>query len=103
MEPANPPFPTPWNLWFQPEAGSQASKRIFESAEGVIIPATRQNAGRLSIALSPGGVNDPAGTAWAAVIFVSGSVSAARLSHATGDRAAANAAMQMSRAMIRIS
>jgi hypothetical protein len=36
---------------------------MSESADGLIIPATRQKPGRLEIDEPPGGVNDPYGTA----------------------------------------
>src|SRR5580692_74885 len=44
MEPAKPPLPRPWYLLFQAEAGgSQSSKRMSESAVGLMVPSTRQN------------------------------------------------------------
>src|SRR5438552_18490507 len=72
MLPAQPPLPTPENRPFQFCNGSHTSKRMCESLVGAISPATRQNGGRVVIALlDPGGVNDPVVTAWAAVIVVS--------------------------------
>ena len=74
MVPAQPPLPTPANLPFQFCSGSQTSNRMCESLVGSIAPATRQNGGRLVIALvDPGGVNDPPVTASAVRIVVSGS------------------------------
>ena len=54
------PLPTPWNLPFQLDAGIQTSNWISESEDGLIMPDTRQNAGRLGIALPPGALNAPA-------------------------------------------
>src|SRR5581483_11753618 len=51
---------------------------MFESLVGLIIPATRQNAGRLGMGLPSGGVNEPAGTASATVIVAPDSASLAR-------------------------
>jgi hypothetical protein len=75
MEPAKPPLPTPWNLPVHPEAGIQTSNWMFESSDGLITPATRQNAGTSPAAGLSGGVYGPAGTATAAVIVVAGSES----------------------------
>src|SRR5262245_60889592 len=82
MEPAQPPLPTPWNLPFHPDAGIQTSSLMSESVVGATVAATRQNAGTSGIAWAAwlpaaGGVNDPAGTSWAMVIVVLGSLSAA--------------------------
>ena len=44
MEPAAPPLPVCRNLPFQ-LVGSQTSKRMSESADGLIDPVTRQNSG----------------------------------------------------------
>src|ERR1022692_4980142 len=81
MEPAKPPLPAPWNLPFQLEAGIQTSNWISESDEGLITPATRQNAGRLDMALPLGGVKLPAGTDSARVMDVAGRSSLLRASH----------------------
>src|SRR5947209_8081659 len=90
MVPAKPPLPTPWNFPFHPEAGIQTSNWISESAVGLILPATRQKAGRFRIGFPPGGVNSPAGRGSAIVIDVFGSASEARFSHvaASAGRAA---------------
>jgi hypothetical protein len=45
---------------------------MAESALGVKVAATRQNAGRFGIGVPEGGVNVPAGTSSAAVIAVCG-------------------------------
>src|SRR2546425_1173786 len=86
ISPDQPPFPTPMNLPFQSIAGIQTSNLMSESFVGLISPATRQKAGKLSNggpgnANGLGGVNVPVGSDFARVIVVSGKVSAARLSH----------------------
>src|SRR5580765_4322277 len=54
---------------------------MFESLVGLITPATRQNGGRLAMALgAPGGVNDPSVIGCARVMVVPSSAAAARLS-----------------------
>jgi len=66
---------------------------MSESVEGVRVAATRQNAGRpLILAVFPGGVNSPVVTGCAAMIFVFGSASRARLSHVFGTATALLAA-----------
>src|SRR6476469_1537311 len=84
MDPANPPFPTPRYLPFQPVSGSHTSILISESLAGLIVAATRQNAGRFFTeaggTLAPGGINAPAATGCADVMVVSGRFSAAMLS-----------------------
>ena len=45
MTPAHPPPPTAWYLPFHPDAGSQTSALMSESALGVSVAETRQNAG----------------------------------------------------------
>src|SRR6476661_8910145 len=84
MDPANPPFPSPRYLPFHPVSGSHTSILISESLAGLIVAATRQNAGKFFTeaggALSPGGMNAPAATGCADVMVVSGRFSAARLS-----------------------
>ena len=40
--PAVPPLPSTWNRPFQPETGIQASKMMFETLVGLIVPRTRQ-------------------------------------------------------------
>src|SRR5579871_190977 len=84
MDPANPPLPSPRYLPFHPVSGSHTSILISESLAGLIVAATRQNAGRFFTeaggTLSPGGINAPAATACANVMVVSGRFSAARLS-----------------------
>src|ERR1039457_2507015 len=94
MDPAKPPLPTPWNLPFQLEAGIQTSKWISESDEGLITPATRQNAGRLDMALPLGGVKLPAGTDSARVMDVAGRSSLFRVSQVWAAGAADASAMQ---------
>src|SRR5439155_12670589 len=86
MFPFQPPFPTASNFAFHPDAGSQTSILISESAVGFKVAATRQKAGRSSYrgaAPRPpaGTVNAPAATDCAIVIVVSGNLSEARLSH----------------------
>src|SRR5579871_1944990 len=92
MTPAYPPFPSPWNLPFQPAAGIHTSNRISESGAGLMAPATRQNAGRLLNFFAPAGVKSPAGTLSAVVMVVAGSetlLSAAQLSVARASGAQA--------------
>src|SRR5881409_926678 len=85
MVPAQPPLPTAWNLPFHAWAGSQTSILMSESDEGVSVAATRQKVGSwLNCGTAgpvPGRVNPPAGTVWAKVIEVFGSVRDDRLSH----------------------
>src|SRR5262245_51939863 len=81
MEPAKPPLPMPWNLPFHPEAGIQTSNWISESAEGLMLPATRQNSGISGSGCPAGGVKLPAGESVAEAIAVCGRASDARLSH----------------------
>src|SRR4051812_9811281 len=84
MPPANPPLPSPRYLPFHPVSGSQTSILISESLAGLMVAATRQNAGIFFTdaggSLAPGGMNAPAATGCADVMVVSGSLSAARLS-----------------------
>src|SRR5271166_2115083 len=54
ISPAKPPFPTPSNFPFQPEAGIQISILMSESLVGFNLAATRQNAGML-VKVSPFG------------------------------------------------
>jgi hypothetical protein len=66
---------------------------MFESADGVIVTATRQNAGRLGIPGGPvGGVNVPAGTDCAIVTLANGIATEARLSHVVAASTAAEPA-----------
>src|SRR5215475_5737637 len=86
ISPDHPPFPMPMNLPFQPDMGIQTSNLMSESCVGLISPATRQNAGRLSKgdpekSMGFGIVKVPAGSDFAKVIVVSGRTSVARLSH----------------------
>src|SRR5689334_13438625 len=88
MLPCHPPFPVAWNLPFQAAAvaGSQYSTLMSESADGLSVTSTRQNAGRSENALPPrpprpGAVKAPAATGVAAVIVVSGSFSEESASH----------------------
>src|SRR6185312_9691799 len=84
MPPAKPPLPSPRYLPFHPVSGSHTSILISESLVGLIVAATRQNAGRFFTeaggTIAPGGMNAPAATGCANVMVVSGSLSAARLS-----------------------
>src|SRR3954468_14717641 len=83
MTPAHPPFPTSANFPFQLSKGSQTSNRMSDSGVGLIVPATRQNGGRLLIVfVDPGTVNDPPVTAWTAVMDVFGGAPFARAVHA---------------------
>src|SRR6266480_915878 len=80
ISPDQPPFPTPMNLWFQPEAGIHTSNLMLESFVGLISPATRQNARKLPNG-RPGKCNStPAGSSFARTMVVSGNASVARLS-----------------------
>jgi hypothetical protein len=72
------------NLLFQPATGIQSSNLISESLDGLMVAATRQNAGKSlggitasaprgpALGKGTGGVNSWAATDWAAVIVVSG-------------------------------
>src|SRR3954465_3907263 len=83
MTPAHPPFPTPANFPFQLSRGSQTSNRMSDSGVGLIVPAIRQNGGRLFIAFGdPRPVNEPPVTACTAVMDVFGSAAFARAVHA---------------------
>src|SRR5579863_655503 len=74
----------PSNLLFQPELGIQTSNSMSESADGLMVPATRQNAGRFAMAGLPGGVKVPAGTASAVLMVVLGRFSLASASQLVG-------------------
>src|SRR5215471_11829909 len=66
MLPAQPPLPTAWYLLFQFSAGSHSSISMCESAEGVNVSATRQNAGSTGgtgVAPRPAGAGVGAGAA----------------------------------------
>src|SRR6058998_1255773 len=80
MEPANPPLPTPWNLPFQPDAGSHTSSLISESLDGFSTSETRQNAAVTSIGRLSGGVNEPAATDCALEMTALGNATLARSS-----------------------
>src|SRR4030042_4468129 len=90
MLPAHTPLPMPTSLPFQFSAGIQTSILISESGVGVSVGVTRQKAGavlKTDIIPSPpiigppaGGVNWPAATRDAEVIFPSGRSRDARLS-----------------------
>src|SRR5215468_832860 len=83
MSLVHPPLPTASNFVFQAEAGSQTSILMSESEVGLIVAATRQNAGRSRYATAcggpfkprpagpAGGANVPAATGCASVIVVS--------------------------------
>ena len=67
------------SLPFHPDAGSQTSNWMSESAEGLRVPVTLQKAG--TSAGGPGGMaRGPAATGCALVIVVLGRASLARLS-----------------------
>src|SRR4030042_1028474 len=94
MLPAHTPLPMPTSLPFQFSAGIQTSILISESGVGVSVAVTRQKAGAFLKTASPpgppiigmptGGVNWPAATRDAEVIFPSGSSSDARVSQVAG-------------------
>src|SRR5580765_2384882 len=72
MLPAHAPLPTASSFPFQPDAGSQTSILMSESAEGVSVAATRQKDGRLAKTFAPrpprpGAVNAPGATICASV------------------------------------
>ena len=89
MVPAQAPFPTDCRFPFHPDSGSQTSILISESLTGVIVAATRQNAGRFRKAAPclpfpparPGGMKAPAATVSAMVMVVFLSFSEVKLSH----------------------
>src|SRR6185436_3319063 len=61
---AKPPSPVDRNLRFQvARSGSQTSKLMFESVDGLLTACTRQKAGRLGIVTVSEIFNAPAGTA----------------------------------------
>src|SRR2546428_703140 len=79
--PAMTPLPTCSNFPFQPESGIQISALMSESVDGLIVAATRQNAGRSAKACAApgppprpagaaGGTNCPAATGCADVMVV---------------------------------
>src|SRR4051794_26950818 len=86
IAPLQPPLPTAWNLPFQPDAGNQISILMSESADGLSVAATRQNAGNAAkAALGAGGVaNAPAATGSARVMVAPGISSEASCSHNRG-------------------
>src|SRR5580700_1594607 len=95
MDPAKPPFPSPWNLPFQPEVGIQTSNSICESLDGWITPCTRQKAGSfLKDGKLAGKVKAPAATVAAEVMVVSASFKPARLSQVAAASGAARRARQ---------
>src|SRR5579872_887910 len=97
----------PWNLPFQPDAGIHTSNWIFESAAGLMTPATRQNAGTLLSAPPSGGVKSPATTDAAVLIVVLARASVdkpSQLAAAAGRQTAARDANRaMGRSFISIS
>src|ERR1019366_2871473 len=98
IAPAKPPLPAPSNFPFQPELGIHTSKRIFESAAGLMTPVTLQKAGRLATGLPPGGVELPAGTDTALAMDAPGSVRWASASQGVAADAGAATARQAKRA-----
>src|SRR5947199_2456745 len=89
MVPASPPLPAVSSFLFH-AAGIHNSKWT----SGVMVPATRQNAGTLTAARAAGGVNGPAATVCARVIVTPGRLSDVRRSQGcwatTGSASAAN-------------
>src|SRR6478609_1122142 len=74
MVPPAPPLPVPRNLPFQLLAGIHSSTLMSDSAEGLIVAASRQKAGT-SLMVAPAGVtNLPPATSSAAVNVVSATV-----------------------------
>src|ERR1700733_13054222 len=88
MVPFQPPLPMAWKSLFQPEAGSQTSILMSETADGDSVANTRQNSGKLlkgpRLTGNPpgaaGGKKAPAATLWADVIVTFGRLSLERLS-----------------------
>src|SRR3954468_22453438 len=108
MTPAQPPFPTAWNLPFQPFVGSHTSILMSESVLGVSVAATRQNDGRFAYGLAPppprrppsGGTNVPGATTSARLIVPAFKAAPAKLSHVAADaRVAATAVRNNASAM----
>src|SRR6266849_1326054 len=85
MVPPAPPLPVPRNLPFQlPEGGIHTSILTCDSGEGLIVAATRQDAGTVrdgAPAGAPTALNGPASAAVADVMVVSGNVKADSRSH----------------------
>src|SRR6188508_427378 len=108
MLPFQPPLPTAWNLPFQPAAGIHTSILMSESAVGLSVAATRQNAGRSANGLPPprppaGAGIAPAATVCASVTVASLNLRPVKLSHgaactavaASSQPEAANVVMMM--------
>src|SRR5512142_2175930 len=102
MVPAQAPLPTDCRFPFHPlpgpASGNQTSTLISESATGVSVAATRQNAGRfrkdwgcLPLGAGKGEVNAPAAKVSAMVIVVFFSFSAVRLSQLEAAKTGATA------------
>src|SRR4051812_41839242 len=81
----------PWNLPFQLEEGSHTSKRMSESVEGLMDPATRQKAGRLGMGRVPGAENSPGARVSALAMVVCGRARVERLSQVAAASGAAKA------------
>src|SRR5689334_13748671 len=79
IEPAKPPLPAVAKRPFQPDAGSQTSNWMSESAEGLIDPVTLQKAGT-STGGPCGRASGPAATACALAMVVARRASLDRLS-----------------------
>src|SRR4051812_30971940 len=62
---------------------------MSESLDGLMLPATRQNAGTLASAGPAGGVNDPAATSAAVAMVIRGEASAVRLSQVAAEAGSA--------------
>src|ERR1700704_1984169 len=100
-EPAKPPLPAVAKRPFQPDAGSQTSNWMSESAEGLIDPATLQKAG--TSAGGPWGrAKGPAATACALAIVVAGRASLARLSQVAPVAGAAASGRRSRKGMVAI-
>ncbi len=94
-DPPHAPLPTTRSVPFHPATGSQISRPIEESRDGVTVASTRQNAGSLAYAAAPvrparppDALNAPAATSCARVIAASASESDARRSHGSTSAAA---------------
>src|SRR5258708_33829904 len=99
MEPLQPPLPLASYFLFQFDAGSHSSTWMSESVEGLMVMATRQNAGRfanpppLPLPFAALSVNSPAPIDWAMVMVVSCSLSVERLSQVAAIAAGVKAAI----------
>src|SRR5258707_15674117 len=103
MLPLQPPLPLASYFRFQFDAGSHSSTWMSESLVGLIVMATRQNAGRLAkppplpLPLAAASVNSPAPMDAAMVMVVSCSLRDARLSQVAAFAAGVRAIVKASR------